>query len=372
MVSKKIIVTFLALSLAVTLAGCEESQENQDGNEDRTRLVAAETISIVPDRFNDFFRITGVVEADEDVVVSSEISGRTLSLVERGQYVHRGDPIATLDDRMSRSQYEAARTSFELADDTYQRLQMLYEDEIISTQDYRSARAQRDQAQSQMEQAEKQLGDTRIDAPFDGRVEERFTRTGEALSPGMPVVRLVNNQAVKVVAGIPERYSQDVQEGSPVRINLRNYGGSNYESSISYASSVIDPDTRTYTVEITLENPDGNFKPDMVVDLFVQRRTIENAIIIPRTAIIRDEEGTNVFIASEQNGNKVAELVPVRTGPASGAIVQIMEGLQEGDEIVIAGMSTLSSGDRLNILTTTPSNDKAEELQRRDRPVVSY
>ncbi|MEX1063039.1 MAG: efflux RND transporter periplasmic adaptor subunit [Balneolaceae bacterium] len=361
-----------ALMFMIAVTGCEPDDEAGEDQSERTRYIPVETVTVTPDSFDDYIRITGVVEAIEDATVSSESSGRIHTILERGESVEEGAIIANMDDRLLRSRFEAARTSFELADDTFNRLESLYEEEIISTQDYRSAKAQRDQAGSQLEQAEKQLRDTHVEAPFRGRIEERFVRTGELVNPGMPVVRLVNTDTVRITAGVPERYSGQIVKGSPVTVRLRSYDGSVRESTISFAGNVIDSATRTFPVEIELPNVGGSIKPEMVVDLHVKRRTIENAVIVPRTSIVRDEDGIRVFIVKDENDEKVAELVTVNTGPASGPVIEVTEGLQEGDEVIVTGISTLSVGDRLNVLSNRPSSEYARDLQRRDRSVLSY
>jgi membrane fusion protein, multidrug efflux system len=365
-------ITPLVLGIILIMTAACEPDNNGDENDNRIRLVPVETVEITPDSFEDYIRISGVVEAIEDATISSENAGRIHSILDRGEYVQQGDIIANMDDRLSRSQFEAAKTSFELAEDTYQRLQALYDEEIISTQDFRSARAQRDQAKAQMDQAEKQLLDTHVQAPFNGRVEERFVRTGELISPGMPVVRLVNTNTVRITAGVPERYSGQITEGSPVIVILRSQDGGSFESRVTFAGNVIDSATRTFPIEIELQNREGIIKPEMVVDIYVRRTTIDDAIVIPRTAIVRDEEGINVFVVAQENGEPVAALVPVTTGFATGPIIEITDGLQTGDEVVISGMSTLSVGDRLNIINRFNSNDRARELQRRDRPTISF
>ncbi|TVQ00847.1 MAG: efflux RND transporter periplasmic adaptor subunit [Balneolaceae bacterium] len=365
---KKIILGMILMS---SLIACNDEVQI-DENNNNARLMPVETVTIVSDSFDDFIRLTGVVEALEDATISAETPGRILSIRERGDRVQRGNPIAQLDDRMIRAQFEAAKTGFELAEDTFNRLEALYADSIISTQDFRSARAQRDQASAQLTQAEKQLRDSRIEAPFSGRIEERMVRTGELVNPGQPVVRLVNTGRVKIVAGIPERYSGEITEGTDVLIYFRSLGGETRPGNVSYAGNVIDPDTRTFTVEVELQNPGEQIKPDMVVDLQVKRSSLEDAIIVPRTAILRDEEGVFIFRAKVQNGDKFAELIPIRTGLASGSLVQILDGLSEGDEIVVSGMRTLSAGDQLNILQNESSLERANRLREADRPVITF
>ncbi len=363
----------IALLLSVVMISCNGEEPAEEGsNNGGVRLMPVETVTIVQGEFEDFIRLTGTVEAIDDAVISAETSGRILSITDRGSRVQRGGIIARLDDRVIQSQYNAAKTGFELAEDTFNRLETLYADSIISTQDFRSARAQRDQARAQLNQAEKMLQDSQISAPFTGRVEERMIRTGELLNPGQPVVRLVNTDRVRILAGIPERYAGEIGEGSEVEVIFRSLDGETMSSTISYAGNVIDPDTRAFTVEIELENTGERIKPDMVVDLRVKRSTLTDVIIIPRTAVLRDEEGVSVFRSSNRNGRKVAELVDVRTGSASGSLIQIVNGLQEGDEIVVSGMRTLSAGDELNVIRSESNLERAERLQAAERPTVSF
>jgi membrane fusion protein, multidrug efflux system len=359
--------------LAFTLVSCDQGEENGEQNgTNGARLMPVETVIIEPDNFNDFVRTTGTVEAIEDAVISSETSGRILSLKDRGERVQKGDVIAQIDDRLIQAQYEAAKTGYELAEDTFNRFESLHADSIISTQDYNSARAQRDQARAQLNQVEKQLQDSKIEAPFTGRIEERFIRTGELINPGMPVVRLVNTDLIRILSGVPERYSGEITEGSRVQLNFGGLNGETRESTITYASNVLDPETRTYAIEVEMRNSEQLIKPDMVVDLLLERRTLENVIIIPRTAVLRNEDGQSVYIASEQDGEKVARLVNVETGSAGGALIQIVNGLSDGDELVVNGVRNLSEGDVLNILNTETSKERAEKLKTADRPVVSF
>lgn len=364
--------TPLLFLLMISISSCSELQEDEPENDNNVRTVAVETITIVEDAFEDYIRLSGTVEAIEDAVISAETSGRILHIVDRGAELSEGDILARLDDRVIRAQYNSARTSFQLADQTYERFERLYADSIISTQDFQNAEAQRDQARAQLDQAEKQLRDVNIEAPFSGRVEERFVQRGELTSPGQPIARIVDASIVRILTGIPERYANEIKVDSPVNATIRSLPGVKVDSKISYISNVIDPDTRTFTAEIEVNNRDYTIKPEMIVDLRVRRKTIENAIIIPRTSVLRDEDGVNIFVASEEDGHKVARIRSIETGQASGALIEIISGLNDGDEVIITGMRSLSDGDRLNILTTQTSVERANRLQQADRPFVSY
>lgn len=366
----KLTILFL---LTIAVASCDEGETDDSQNGvNAARLMPVETVIIEPDSFDDYIRTTGTVEALEDAMISSETSGRILSIKDRGERVRKGEAIARIDDRLIQAQYESAKTAYELAVDTFNRLEALHADSIISTQDFNSAQAQRDQARAQLSQAEKQLQDAGIEAPFDGRIEERFIQTGELINPGQPVVRLVNTDRVRVVAGVPERYSGEIAEGSNVDLALRTLTGETRQGTITFASDVLDPETRTYAIEIELNNSGQVLKPAMVADLTIERRTLQDVIVIPRTAILRDETGQSVFVAEEENGQKYARVVQVTTGPASGALIQVVSGLSEGDEVVVSGVRSLSAGDELNILNTETSVERAEKLRTADKPLISY
>jgi RND family efflux transporter MFP subunit len=365
-------VTILTL-LAAVLASCSGNGEEQETtNENAVRLVPVETVEVVDGSFDDYIRLTGTVEALEDATISSETSGRVLSIKDRGTYVQKGETIAQLDDRLIEAQYNAAKATYDFAKDSYERLESLYADSIVTTQDFENALTQLDQAQAQLNQAEKQLEDASISAPFTGRIESRMISTGELINPGQPVARLVSAERVRIVTGIPERYTGEIMEETEVDIFLRALGVEAIKGNITYAGNVIDPETRTYAAEIEIENPDRLVKPDMIADLQIKRTTLEGVVLLPRTAVLRNEEGASVFRSSQENGRKLAELVSVETAAASGPFILIRSGVEVGDEIVVAGMRTLSSGDELNVLNTSTNLERIEQLKEQDRPVVSY
>jgi len=353
-----ILLTIIPLLFVQCNTGGTEEAQNTN-NDRRVRTVAVETLTMEKNTMTETVKVIGTVEAYDDAIVSSEASGRVHFIAPLGKSVEHEEAVAQLDDRLLQAQYEAARVQYELAADTYRRQQVLYADSIISELQYNNIRTQRDQAKAQYEQAKKQLQDTRIEAPFRGRIEERFVKSGELINPGMPVVRIVNTERVNITAGIPDRFAADVREGSHATMYFTGYGDFVREGTVSFAGNVIDPDTRTYPVKIKIPNPDGILKPEMVADVHIVRRTIYSTLVIPRTAIVRDESGPNVFVVRYQNGKPVAELVPVRTGATSGLLMQVIDGIAPGDEVVVSGHRNLNQGDRLDILQNNTSVEEA-------------
>lgn len=362
LIMKRIFVLSIILTTAFFLNACGDEAENGN-NVPRERLVPVETITLERTGFDEIVYLTGTVEALDDALVASETSGRVQSIRERGTVVRQGDVIARIDDSIIRSAFDAAKAQYELAEDSFRRQTALHADSIISTLEYNSALAMRDQAKAQLEQVQKQLNDANITAPITGRIEVRFVKEGELVGPGAPVVRIVNTDRVKLVAGVPERFAGDIREGSPVNVKFRSYNIDDRVARVTFAGNMINPDTRSYPVEIEISNPDRLLKPEMVADLQILRRVVDDAIIIPRSSIVRDEAGPNVFVLRNGNDRQTAQLVSITTGITSGALVQVLDGLQDGDEIVTSGQNVLNQGDRVNIVQNRRSTVTVDELR---------
>lgn len=364
-----------ALAFALLLAGCAGADEASDAAQsDETtttatatpnvRSVRVETLTLQPTNFQNVIELTGSVEAQDDATLSAQSAGTLTSLVELGQTVRAGALVAQIDPKLTTAavqQAEAAmgvaQAQFDLADDNLKRQEPLYQDSIISAIEYENARAQFNQAraslaqsQALLAQANEQLANTRITAPFTGKVEAHLVERGEQVSPGIPVVRIVNTNQVKVNVGVPERYAADITEGTPVEVSFKAYRGSRRAGTISFVGSVINPNNRTFPIELELDNADGLLKPEMVADVFVTREQLTDVVVVPQSSIVRDETGNSVFLVTDQNGQQVAERRTVALGGSYGGRTVVAEGLQTGDEVIILGQSNVTTGDQVEIV----------------------
>jgi len=339
------------------LVGCSpESETNGSEEAVRERIVTVGTMIVESIPFEDRIRINGNVAASEDAFISVETPGQVLFVAERGTVVRKGDIILKLDDRLLKSGYEAAKTGFDLAEDVYNRQAALYADSVISTLQYLQTKAQRDQASSQLASIQKQLQDAELKAPFSGRIEERMTSVGQFMGPGMPVLRLVNTDKVKITGGVPERYAGKISRDTPVEINFRSYNIPSMTGSVRFAGNLINPDSRTFPVEILLDNADNAIKPLMVVELRVLRDALEASLVVPRTAVMRDDTGLSVFVVESVGEIRRAKMRPIEISLSSGDFVIIESGITAGEEIIISGFTNLGDGDLINITSQTSNN----------------
>lgn len=314
------------------------------------RGVPVEIHELEPRTFRDVIKTTGTVEALHDATISAEVGGRVESIAARGETVAQGERVAGINDRLLQTSLESARAQHRLARETFQRQEALYRDSIISAAEYDNALAQRDQAEAQLEQAREQLDNARPRSPFAGRIEERFVEQGEYVSPGQALVRVVNTNRVKVTAGVPERYMADVREGSEVDVRFRSSRDSLVRSTVTFAGRTVDADSRTFPIEIALSNSGGMLAPAMIADLFITRTVLQNVLVVPQSAIVRDEsDQPSVFVVDRSGEAPVALQRPVSLGPSANGLTVVESGLREGDELLVAGQSQVTDGDPIRI-----------------------
>ena len=369
------IVRMLPVLTTVWLLGCGGSAETADGDagiqaeevgESTTtqrRQVRVETVVLSPTSFEDVIEVSGTVEADNDATLSSQTAGTLVYRVERGTYVRRNGLIAQIDSTLTyaalqqaMAQVDVAQAQYDLASDTYKRQEPLFKDSIISAIEFESIRAQMNQAAGQLNQAKaatdqvrEQLENTRILAPFAGTVEMYLAEVGEQVTPGMQIARVVSTNRVKVTAGVPERYANDIEPGSVVEVSFDAYGGEMRKGSVTFIGRAINRDNRTFPVEIRLENGDQQLKPEMVARVSLVRDRLTDVLVIPQDAVPLDEEGHSVFVVVDKEGERIAERRRVVLGPSYAGKVVVEEGLEAGDEIVVVGQYNLTEGDAVEV-----------------------
>lgn len=345
------------LTLILVLAGilplvtaCNDGEaSNSSSAAPSTPTTRVETLVLESTSFTDIVQVTGTVEALDDATLSSQTNGPVTMLLDLGARVNAGDPVSKIDADEAEAAVEQAKAQYDLAQDRFERQEPLYKDSIISALEFEQVRSERNQARAALQQAQKRLANTIVAAPFSGTVEERFVEVGEQASPGMEVARIVNTRRVKVTAGIPERYANDIERGTPVQLDFRRYGAGLRTADVTFVGNTIDPDSRTFTVEVTVSNEDRTLKPEMGVNLRVTRAVLDSAIVVPRTAVQRDEMGTHVYVVDRSDTTAVARNREIVLGPETGSRVVADSGLTVGEELIVVGQNNVSPDAPLEI-----------------------
>lgn len=301
--------------------------------------------------FNHYLDIQGSVNTKENMLIQPEIPGTLIALnVKAGQRVSKGQVLGRVDDGGSSQQVASLETQYQLAKTTFERQKNLWNQKIGSEIQYLQAQTQMLSLQRSVAQAKAMLAKTVIRAPFSGTIDEVFVERGQVVAAGpQGLMRIVNLNNMYVSTSVPESYIGKLKVGTEVDVFLTSLN-KNYKGKVRQIGNFINPNNRSFGIEVSIPNPENLLRPNQVAKLKVIDYTAKNAIVVPTNVIQEDGKGNKyVYVATEVNGNTAtAKQVIVTLGKSSDNVTEIVSGLSADDIIVTEGVNTISEGMKLN------------------------
>ena len=322
-------------------------------NEQKFLLVTSIETKVAP--YEHFVSFQGTLETDKNIVMYPEIPGLLKSIkVVEGQRVKKGDVLAIISDSGLVDQLQQLEIQLTLAKTTYERQNRLWEQKIGSEMQFLQAKTQYLSLEKRIAQMKDQVAKTTITAPFDGIVDHILADVGSSLAPGMtPVVRVINLDEMKVSAQIPEIHLNNIKKAAKVAVNIPVLNKT-LPAEINAVGNFINPNNRSFRVEIGLENNIGDLKPNMTVLLNINDYKNEAAILVPSKNILEDQAGAKYVYTLErapgQEGMYKAIKTFVKTGKNSDNKTEILEGLSAGDQIVEDGIRLVKDQQLVKII----------------------
>lgn len=320
----------------------------------------------------------GSVEATETVTIASKVTGIVQQItVDLGDHVTQGDTLVVIDDgefmqrlkqakanlQLSEAQLERSRITQQLAEREYERAERLAGQGLGTDQAMDSATAFRDTSSAEIDLAkadvarmraaveEAQLGveNTRIVSPMDGYVQARRVDPGALASPTMPLLVLVKIDPAKVVVHIPESDILLAEKGREALVSVAG-GRLQFNGRVERVAPTLDIATRTTLVEIKVPNADGRLRPGMSADVAIVAREDPAALVVPEDALVLQQDRMMVFVVK----GDIARMVPVQIGIQQHGMVQIVEGLEESDLVIVKGQFLVRDGSEVDYEGATP------------------
>jgi RND family efflux transporter MFP subunit len=303
-----------------------------------------------PERFSHFVKSNGTVQAVDDAFISPETSGQITTIhVDEGDRVREGALLVSLKTDIIRSNIREVETNLELARKTFEKQKRLWADSVGSEMQYLEAKNRKESLENRLSTLKEQLEMSRIKAPFDGIVEDISQKVGELGTPGVRLLHLVNLKNLKVETEITEEYISNVEEGDTVAIHFPAYPDMVKRVPITRKGSVIDKESRTFTIEARISNPDERIKPNQISVVHVRDYLNPNALTVPSNVIKEDMKGSYLFLAREDQGQPVARKVYIETGQSFNNNTVLTGGAEAGDRVITSGYTQVSDGTRVNI-----------------------
>ena len=325
------------------------------------------TVSTVKDTvFQQFINAQGLLEADETIQVNAETGGRLIRLhIDEGDYVQKGDLVAELDLEQLNKQMAEIETSYELAQDVYERQKRLWDQNIGSEIQYLQAKNEKERLEKTMETLEFQQTKGHINAPMSGIVDEINILEGELVSPGAPIAVILDVRQFVATADIPENYLGNVNLGDWVTVRFPSLDAET-KGRISYIGTTIDKANRTFKIEVKVSRIVKNLKPNMLVEIQVTTNSVDDVVTVPLNIIQQEINGREyLMVVDRSGGSPVAKKTYIAKSKTNDYRAIITDGLSVGDEVIQVGGRIVSEGTPLEIIElsvlTPESNNQVNE-----------
>jgi membrane fusion protein (multidrug efflux system) len=335
--------------LQVDLAKIDAALATLETKKETEALVSTQVVKDT--LFNHYLEIQGNVDTKENILVQPEMPGTLVTLnVKAGQKVTKGQILGRVDDSGTSDQVASLETQYQLAKTTFERQKNLWNQKIGSEIQYLQAQTQMVSLQKSVAQAKAMLSKTLIRAPFSGTIDEVFVERGQVVAPSqMGLMRIVNLSNMYVATNVPESYIGKLKVGTEVDVFLTSLGKT-YKGKVRQIGNYINPNNRSFGIEVSVPNPQNLLRPNQVAKLKVIDYINKKAVVVPTNIIQQDGQGNQfVFVVNNATAKTgVAKKVTVKVGQSADNVTEILEGIITDDVIVTEGFSTLIEGTKLN------------------------
>ncbi len=311
------------------------------------------TLIVKEEVFKHFVELQGNVNTKQNLIIYPEYSGiLTRVFVKDGQQVSKGQKLAKIDDGGLRQQITQLQIQADLAKTTFERQERLWNQKIGSEIQYLQAKSTYESQQEAVSQLQQQIGKTTVRAPFSGIIDDVITEQGSVVTIGQSqLFRIVNLEDMYIEINVPERYISSVIQGKDVLVDFPILG-KKINAKVRQAGNFINPANRTFKIEVAVPNKDKTIKPNLTAKLKINDYTNEKVILIPQSIISENAEGQQyVYTIKDKNENKAsAKRVIIETGKTQGDYIEVLSGLQNGNEIIVEGARSVKDGQEVKIL----------------------
>lgn len=334
---RSLLLLFISTTILAACGG-DKGKKEEEKNKAVTEKGTPVTITVAtPQSFDAFVEVQATVNGEQNITATPQAMGTVERiLVSLGQKVSKGQTLAILDAAAIEQQIKALDAQVDLYKTVYEKQQKLWAQNIGSEIQLMTAKTQYEATAKQKAALVAQRSMYSIKSPINGTVDAINIKEGES---GIFGIRVVNFDALKIQANLGENYLGKVQEGNPVNLIFADIKDT-MKSKLTYVAKAVDPISRAFQVEIKLGS-NNKLHPNMSCKMQIANYQNSKAIVVPVSVVQNTAGGEMLYIA---DGNR-AKSVMVKTGQNANGMVEIVEGLNEGDRVITAGYADLDNGD---------------------------
>ncbi len=285
----------------------------------------------------DNFRSKGLLIPDEEVDLAFETSGKITAIYfKEGTYAHKGQLLAKVNDNTLQAELKKLESQLPLAQERVYRQKSLLAKDAVSQEAYEAVNTELEKLKADIELVKARIAQTELRAPFDGILGLRFVSEGTYTSPQTKIARLTKITPLKIEFSVNEKQANNVKNGTTINFRLEN-DNEVYQATVFAVESRLDEKTLSLQVRARYANSGGKLKPGHSATIDIKLREINNAIVIPSIASVAEMGRDIAFVY--KNGK--AHQVEIKKGIRTASSIQVIDGLQQGDTLLVSGVMQL-------------------------------
>jgi membrane fusion protein (multidrug efflux system) len=313
--------------------------------------VPVQVAAVPRQSISQYLETNGTLEAENEVDIVARTTGPVVEInTEEGRLIRAGQVIARIDEREARNQVTIAIVARDEAQLAFDRTKSSWDEGLVSREALDNAFSQLNAAEAQLDSAEIQLAYTRITAPFDALVVTRNVKLAQYVTPGTTLFRISDFTPLLCRIEVPEKDFPRIQIGQAAYLRVEAYPDEQFSAMVVRLRPTVDAATGTFTATLEVDGS-GKLRPGMFASVYLQTDTHDDAIVIPRSALVLDSLGDTVYVKSDDE----AERREVRLGLRSENLIEVLEGLSEGELLIVVGQDGLADGTPVTVIGDEPA-----------------
>lgn len=332
----KVILLLAALSLSVW--GCRPAQTSEQP--EQSLKVKTQKVALFETANPSYI---GTVEESVSTPLSFSVPGTVEKVyVSEGDFVQKGQLLATLSNSNLQNTYQMTLSSQKKAEDAYRRLSEIYKKGSLPAIKFVEIETALEQAKAATQIALKNLQDCHLYAPVAGVTGKRSIEPGQNIIPGNPVITLINIDKVFVKTPVPEKELSQIHKGQTATASILALNNEVFNGTVEEIGVIANPVTHTYMIKIALKNPDRKLMPGMVCRVVIEDVQQAGGVIVPMEAVQVDAQGNPSVYLADASGKAIKR--SITTGALQQQGVIVTQGLSAGDEVIVEGFQKVSDG----------------------------
>jgi membrane fusion protein (multidrug efflux system) len=303
--------------------------------------VVADTLQ--PQPFEEWVSYPADLRGSQDATLGAGMGGRVLDVAEVGTWVKEGDALCNIETERYSAVVAQADAAMELTKGELDRADANVKAGSLGKASLDNARLAHEGAKVSRLQSQRAFEDSRCQAPFNGVIVSRSIEKFQTVAPGMPTVRLARTDRLEAWISLPESDLSTYKRGTPVRLTVPGIRAEEFVGTLKSVDLAVDTRTRTALARLEIVNRKNQLGPGMAGKALLLRKSYPAALVIPTTAILRNEEGPFVMVAEKG----IAHKRTIDLGPAVGDSVVVNSGIKSGEVLIVVGSFRASEGTRI-------------------------